>query len=55
MIDASDDLAPEIVPREYLWPDYLLAKILDTACALYPHGKHTFAAPLNTPHVWFDD
>ena len=36
MIDASDDLAPKIVPREYFWPDYLLAKILDTARALYP-------------------
>ena len=35
MIDAYDDLAPKIVPIEYLWPDSLLAKILNTARALY--------------------
>ena len=36
MIDAYDDLAPKIVPIEYFWPDSFLAKILNTARALYP-------------------
>ena len=35
MIDAYDDLAPKIVPIEYFWPDSFLAKILNTARALY--------------------